>query len=642
MAVETRASRKSVGEKKIETNGVENALPTKRRRRVAEENGNTATKDGENHQDEGSPTDDKKTSGSAREQSVSSVLSTGAMYNAVGIGMRRLMPFLVNLLFARKLSPEQFKLPSMHFHLITIFVLALSNAGFRRSCMRFDAKDYIKSDSNENGKPLSKSQVDAKQLRSRKLAHEVIVNLTWLSFPLSLCFATLGCGVAVYYFGKDEGQAYCIAMILHGVAAVIEVSIEPLKNINRHNLQFKIAALSETISSTLSSAVTCAFLLLGRTDTIVFGYTRVVCAIINVIIGLVYYSMYYDGETYKYRDTVKWLFLSNVQLLRPKTIQIFDEVSKKVKKTFIFEPRLLKLSYDYGIQAAVKFFLGEGEKLIMTMVSSGYDQGVYGLVSNLGSLIVRLIFLPIELAAFTAFSISGGASASEDGVDKRKIEAYDTLINALKFSVMASLLFSFFGPPYSYTLIKIMYGLKWSETEAPQVLSFYCYYVALLSLNGISEAFVHATASSNELKRSNTWMLVLSGISSCCSVAFIRFAGAMGLVASICVNMSLRITYSTIYIIGYKRKNLQSVDAKSLLDAFPSFYAFIVLIIVRIATQLSKIFILEAGTSGFAFAATIHILVGFIGLMSFLTTVILTDSVLRANLLSFLPKIKKM
>ena len=36
-------------------------------------------------------------------------------------------------------------------------------------------------------------------------------------------------------------------------------------------------------------------------------------------------------------------------------------------------------------------------------------QGVYGLVSNLGSLVVRLLFQPFEEAAFLAFSRSAGA-----------------------------------------------------------------------------------------------------------------------------------------------------------------------------------------------------------------------------------------
>jgi hypothetical protein len=41
--------------------------------------------------------------------------------------------------------------------------------------------------------------------------------------------------------------------------------------------------------------------------------------------------------------------------------------------------------------------------------AAAVSQGVFGLVNNLGSLVVRLIFAPFEDAAFTAFSRWGGA-----------------------------------------------------------------------------------------------------------------------------------------------------------------------------------------------------------------------------------------
>lgn len=40
------------------------------------------------------------------------------------------------------------------------------------------------------------------------------------------------------------------------------------------------------------------------------------------------------------------------------------------------------------------------------------------------------------------------------------------------------------GPPYSYTALRLVYGTKWSESEAPRVLAAYCPYILLLALNG--------------------------------------------------------------------------------------------------------------------------------------------------------------
>ena len=55
-------------------------------------------------------------------------------------------------------------------------------------------------------------------------------------------------------------------------------------------------------------------------------------------------------------------------------------------------------------QAFEKLLLAEGTKIAMTKVQSAYDQGVYGLVVNLGSIAARTILQPFEEAAFMAFS----------------------------------------------------------------------------------------------------------------------------------------------------------------------------------------------------------------------------------------------
>ena len=65
---------------------------------------------------------------------------------------------------------------------------------------------------------------------------------------------------------------------------------------------------------------------------------------------------------------------------------------------------MTRLTTDGRLQACEKLLLAEGTKIAMTKVQSAYDQGVYGLVVNLGSVAVRTLFQPFEEAAFMAFS----------------------------------------------------------------------------------------------------------------------------------------------------------------------------------------------------------------------------------------------
>lgn len=56
------------------------------------------------------------------------------------------------------------------------------------------------------------------------------------------------------------------------------------------------------------------------------------------------------------------------------------------------------------VQALNKLVLAEGSKIAMTKVQAPYDLGIYGVVVNLGSVVVRTLFQPVEEAAFMAFS----------------------------------------------------------------------------------------------------------------------------------------------------------------------------------------------------------------------------------------------
>jgi oligosaccharide translocation protein RFT1 len=47
-----------------------------------------------------------------------------------------------------------------------------------------------------------------------------------------------------------------------------------------------------------------------------------------------------------------------------------------------------------------------------------------------------------------------------------------------------------FGPSYSYTLLRLVYSERWSQTEAPLVLGCYTAYILLLAVNGGSRCLL--------------------------------------------------------------------------------------------------------------------------------------------------------
>ena len=58
------------------------------------------------------------------------------------------------------------------------------------------------------------------------------------------------------------------------------------------------------------------------------------------------------------------------------------------------------------------------------------------------------------------------------------ITCYDNMKCIIGLIVMA------FGPSFSYCLIRLLYGQKWSDGEASKALQLYCLYIVLLAMNG--------------------------------------------------------------------------------------------------------------------------------------------------------------
>ncbi|MQM11540.1 hypothetical protein Taro_044442 [Colocasia esculenta] len=164
----------------------------------------------------------------------------------------------------------------------------------------------------------------------------------------------------------------------------------------------------------------------------------------------------------------------------------------------------------------------------------------------LGSLVVRMVFLPFEESAYATFAKFASGQSPQ-----RIVRLGNALVEALKLVMLIGLIVIAFGPSYSYALTRILYERKWSDGEASTALRYYCLYVIFVAMNGTSEAFVHAVADKRELKQSNNSLVMFSVIYMLLNVALVQYAGAIGLITANSINMILRIIYSAIFIRHY-------------------------------------------------------------------------------------------
>ena len=217
--------------------------------------------------------------------------------------------------------------------------------------------------------------------------------------------------------------------------------------------------------------------------------------------------------------------------------------------------------------------LTQGDSLLITSLASLQDQGAYALSSNYGGLIARMLFQPIEEASRNLFAklcapvTSRSASkdklntkkndeaikAAEDGITKAKT----TLRDILTFYNLISLVAFSIGPYLAPPLLQLIAGSKWTDTGAGDVLGTYCYYIPLLAINGVTEAFVAAVADNAELYQQSFWMggFFIGFASSAYVFLRVLHLGAKGLVYANIVNMGLRIVFNIAFINQFFKRN---------------------------------------------------------------------------------------
>jgi oligosaccharide translocation protein RFT1 len=196
--------------------------------------------------------------------------------------------------------------------------------------------------------------------------------------------------------------------------------------------------------------------------------------------------------------------------------------------------------------------LTQGDVILISYLASLQAQGVYALASNYGGLVARMVFQPIEESSRNYF---GKLLSSIDGPPSNQTvyTASKDLHNLLRFYLLLSLCAVSLGPTIAPLILKLIAGSRWISSGAGNVLAHYCYYIPLLAVNGITEAFISAVASESELNTQSIWMLAFSaGFGAAGYVLlYILELGAKGLVWANIINMAFRILWSSAFIDRY-------------------------------------------------------------------------------------------
>ena len=348
-------------------------------------------------------------------------------------------------------------------------------------------------------------------------------NVAWLTVPVATTVSALALVWHVSSASATEDVDYRTAGILYCTASCLEGWAEPavLSALRQMNLSLKASA--EGLATVAKTLATVIFLQYLRDDwpATAFGLAQIV------------YSLVYAAVLY-----------SSVPLVGPRWSQGLDR-------------RTCYMTVVFTLQGLFKHMLTEGDRIVLSTVSSSYDQGVYALGTAYGGLAARVILQPIEESSRLLWSRQSVQLPPDAGLrtivhenDDPLMQSYTVLV---KLVLYVGFIFGFMATNYTSVLLGVLAGRKWGDNqEAAAVLSAFCVYTAFLALNGITEAFVYGVASTaSDMGRLGVAHTVIGCIFALIAPVAISRYGTVGLVAANCLAMLFRSMYSVRFAAVY-------------------------------------------------------------------------------------------
>lgn len=512
--------------------------------------------------------------------------STLASYNVLLQVMFRVLTFFLNAFTLRFMSKELIGVVNVRLTLLYSTLVFLSREAFRRACL-----------SGGCGKDHNWRQV---------------INLLWLTLPLGILWSCLLVCVWLWLLEIPDPQTipnYGPAVMLFALAALQELLAEPLWVLAQAHMFVRLKVVSESLAMIAKCILTVVLVVSSpQWGLYIFSVAQIVyTGFLVLCYGLYFLRFLGSGEASK----------------TGFPLQGFGELlPSRVDGEPLVDWTLAKLTWSFFKQSFLKQILTEGERYVMTFLNvlSFGDQGVYDIVNNLGSMVARFIFLPIEESFYVFFAkvLERGRDVKSQKQDEVSMAA-EVLGCLLKLVLVIGLIITVFGYAYSHLALDIYGGSLLSSGAGPSLLRCYSSYVLLLAINGVTECFVFAAMSKEEVDRYNIVMLALSVSFLLLSYMLTWWAGGIGFIMANCLNMGLRILHSLLYIHRYF---LQS-PWRPLRGLLPSPALLLALALSAVLTSLSEgVFCCDGGW----LLRLAHIAVGAVCLLGVLVTVLLSET----------------
>ncbi|KAI4164816.1 MAG: hypothetical protein LQ342_001449 [Letrouitia transgressa] len=458
----------------------------------------------------------------------------------------RALTFLVNQVLLRYLSPDLLGI-STQLDLYSTSVLYFARESLRVALQR-QASGTRSPKLKENGEDQRK-QKTAKSYDEFEKIQEA-VNLSYIAIGLGV---PLACIFGYLYFRSADAAVLRTpfireSLITYTVSTMLELVSEPCFIVSQQQMLYGTRASAESLATFTRCILTCASAIWASRSNMGLGALPFAIGQLSyaIVLNLVYQFKIMHLSTQK-----------NFSLL-PKRV---NSPSPTLTLSYFSTPHITLASNLYA-QSVFKHLLTTGDALLIAALTSLESQGAYTLAANYGGLLARTIFQPIEESSRSLFgrllpsqaprqpplppSTPPPPTQRPTQPSRETLQASSYLLYILRLYTLLSLPLLALAPPLCPTFLSFLAGPRWRNTAAPGVLAAYVYYIPLLAVNGILEAYVAATATPHQLRAQSVAMVGFSaamGVTGWLSLRVWRW-GARGLVVSNAVGMAVRIAWS--------------------------------------------------------------------------------------------------
>ena len=485
--------------------------------------------------------------------------------------------FIVNQVLLRYLAPELLGISSQ-LDLYAVSILYFSRESVRVALQR--------SGGVGNGENEAESKEKLERGQSKQV--QEIVNFSYIPLVLGIVLSFV-LGFLYLFYQADQtirsSPFFLSTFVIYNISTLLELATEPYHALAQQRLLYGVRASAEGAGAFAKCLLTCASVLWAARNGYNLGALPFAFGQLGLAISLL---LVY---TLKLQSTME---TSMVTTLNPNSILQLQFPYLR------FPPTWLPPLYGLYKQAILKQLLTNGDSYLMALFTPLAIQGSYALAANYGGLVARIILQPIEessrsflgrcLATLSEGEQQAGSQSKDEDKETGSTSPYkdlssqgqrpntsaqtsspkipigplnqtlNYLTTLLHTYTLLSLLALPLFPPLIPHLLFLVAGSRWSsDPTAPSVLSAYAYYLPLLAVNGLLEAFISSVASPKDLDVQNRVMVGSS-------IAFLAAGwgclqwregagmGARGLVVANAVAMMPRIVWGIRYARAWFRR----------------------------------------------------------------------------------------